>query len=108
MFHISPYDLDSISIDKLMTDKYGKIGNRVVSGGDLSKVNPVNGSVGKINPKHYSDLTPQPIEVVEAWGLGYHLGSALKYISRAGNKEGESKHDDLKKAIWFLERAISL
>ena len=95
MFHLSPYDMNSLSyVDKLMSDKYGQ--NRP----DLPNKS------NKTSPKHYADLDPQPIEVIESWELGYHLGSAMKYIARAGNKFGESKNDDLKKAIWYLERAI--
>ena len=56
-----------------------------------------------VNPKHYTDLSPQPIEVIEAWGLGFHEGNALKYLSRWRNKGGI---DDLKKARWYLDRLI--
>lgn len=57
-------------------------------------------------PSHYSRLSPQPIEVIEAWGLGFHLGGALKYIARAGHKESELR--DLRKAEWFIHRQIQL
>lgn len=56
------------------------------------------------NPKHYTRLTPEPIEVIEAWNLNYHLGNALKYIARAGFKD--NKMTDLKKAIWYIQREI--
>lgn len=56
------------------------------------------------NPSHYTRLTPEPADVVEAWGLGWHLGSALQYIARAGHK-GDAE-TDLRKAIWFLNRYI--
>lgn len=54
-------------------------------------------------PAHYVEgRTIEPIEVIEDWNLSYHLGSALKYIARAGRKDNEIW--DLQKAIWFLER----
>ena len=37
-------------------------------------------------------------------GLNYHLGCAIKYIVRAGYKD--SKTDDLKKAIHYLENEL--
>ena len=37
-------------------------------------------------------------------GLNYHLGCAIKYICRAGYKD--SKADDLKKAIHYLENEL--
>jgi len=44
-------------------------------------------------------LTPEQTE-------GFCLGNALKYISRAGKKD--NKIQDLEKAVWYLQRAISL
>lgn len=58
------------------------------------------------SPDHYSRLSPQPIEVIEAWGLDFEMGSALKYIARAGHKEDELR--DLRKAIWFLNRKLEV
>lgn len=60
--------------------------------------------VDPTRPSHYTDLTPEPIEVIEAWGLGFNLGNAVKYIARAG-KKGDAL-DDLKKAAWYLDREI--
>jgi hypothetical protein len=58
-----------------------------------------------INPNHYKgDRQFEPIEVIEDWGLNYHLGNALKYISRNGRKPGEDPREGLSKAIWYLER----
>jgi len=56
-----------------------------------------------ISPAHYSRLNPQPFEVIKAWELNFFLGSAVKYIARAGHKEGASEETDLRKAIKFLE-----
>ncbi len=59
-----------------------------------------------INPKHYTDLKPEPIEVIDGWGLSFCLGNAVKYISRAGKKPGEDKLRDLNKAKWYLDHEI--
>jgi hypothetical protein len=56
-----------------------------------------------VNPRHYTDLTIQPIDVIEAWSLGFCLGSCLKYIARHEAKDGLQ---DLKKALWYLQRDI--
>ena len=56
--------------------------------------------------EHYKNLTPQPIEVIENWKLDFHLANVLKYISRAGKKEGESELKDLEKAKVYLDRKI--
>lgn len=53
---------------------------------------------------HYRKLKPEPIEVIESWGLNFHLGNALKYIARSFYKG--SRKQDLQKAIWYLEREL--
>jgi hypothetical protein len=66
---------------------------------------------GKVNdtvnhPSHYGgDNTYETIKVIEAWGLGFHLGNAVKYISRAGKKS--DCLEDLRKARWYLDRVIA-
>jgi hypothetical protein len=57
-------------------------------------------------PSHYSRYDPQPIEVIEAWGLDYHLGNVIKYVVRAEEKGTEIR--DLQKAMWYLKRKIQL
>lgn len=56
-------------------------------------------------PNHYN-LDPEPIDVIKAWDLDFCLGNVLKYIARAGKKDGESKEKDLRKAIHYLNYAI--
>jgi hypothetical protein len=59
------------------------------------------------HPPHYggADNLYEAIKVIEAWNLGFHLGNAVKYISRAGKKGDEL--EDLKKARWYLDRLIT-
>jgi hypothetical protein len=58
-----------------------------------------------INPPYYQTLPIQPVDVTEAWSLGFHLGSVVKYLARAGRKE-RSRLTDLKKALWYLDREV--
>ena len=60
------------------------------------------------HPPHYGGESNQyeAIKVIEAWELNFCLGNAVKYISRAGKKTA-SKSEDLKKAIWYIERELS-
>jgi hypothetical protein len=59
------------------------------------------------HPKHYNHGTIEAIDVIEDWNLGFHLGTALKYISRCGHKGDEADAvQDLQKAVWYLEREI--
>ena len=59
----------------------------------------------KTNPSHYQlGDGIQVIDVTEK--LGFLEGNVVKYVCRAGNKEGENPLDDLGKAKWYLERLI--
>lgn len=60
------------------------------------------------HPEHYggAENPYEAIKVIEAWGLGFCLGNAVKYISRAGKKEAAKHVEDLRKAIWHLHREI--
>lgn len=56
------------------------------------------------HPEHYHPGTYEAINVIEAWNLGFCLGNAVKYISRAGHKGDVVQ--DLEKAIWYIRREI--
>lgn len=58
------------------------------------------------HPFHYGgkDNPYEAIKVIESWGLCFHLGNTVKYISRAG-KKGDLV-EDLEKARWYLDRKI--
>ena len=57
------------------------------------------------HPGHYCDGRQyEPKDVIRDWGLNFNLGSAVKYISRAGRKDDILQ--DLKKASQFLQFEI--
>lgn len=66
------------------------------------------------HPAHYAQGRKyEPIDVIEDWELGFSLGNAVKYISRAGRKQDYAEQDqliktieDLKKSAWYLNREI--
>ena len=60
------------------------------------------------HPSHYANGKYEVIEFIESWNLGFHLGNAVKYISRAGKKDPSKMKEDLQKALWYLRRYIPL
>ena len=58
------------------------------------------------HPLHYCDGGIETIDFIEAKGLDFYLGNAVKYISRAGKKDPDKMVEDLQKAIWYLQRKI--
>lgn len=58
------------------------------------------------HPAHYTDGKFETIAAIESWRLGYHLGNAVKYISRAGKKSKDTELEDLRKARWYIKRYL--
>ncbi len=59
-----------------------------------------------INPPHYK-THPSGVECITITEhMGFCLGNAIKYIWRADEK-GRAI-EDLKKAVWYIEREIAL
>ena len=56
------------------------------------------------HPAHYCYSKYEPKDVIRDWGLNFNLGSAVKYIARAGRKDDIIQ--DLEKAKKFLEFEI--
>lgn len=68
-------------------------------GDQPAAADPVN------HPPHYGGDTPyEAIKVIRAWGLGFALGNAVKYLCRAG-KKGD-RLEDLRKARFYLDDEI--
>jgi len=57
------------------------------------------------HPPHYTVGGVETIDFIEAKSLGYNLGNAVKYITRADHKG--DKHEDLCKARWYINREIA-
>lgn len=64
-----------------------------------------------IRPNYYRTLLSNGTEVecfdlIDALGLDFYLGNALKYLWRAGKKEGAPKLEDLRKIRTYIEQAL--
>lgn len=59
------------------------------------------------SPSHYTEnRTYEPRKVIHDWELNFNLGNVVKYVSRAGKKEGQDILIDLYKARQYLEFEI--
>lgn len=57
------------------------------------------------HPNHYHKASGvEVIDAIEAWQLSFSLGNCVKYIARAAFKG--NMLNDLRKAKWYLDRAI--
>jgi hypothetical protein len=59
------------------------------------------------HPKHYTDGNIEVIDFIEDKGLNFHKGNVVKYVARAGKKDPSKEIEDLKKALWYLNREIN-
>lgn len=59
------------------------------------------------HPSHYTSGKIEVIDFIDDQHLNYEKGNAIKYICRAGKKDPNKEIEDLKKAIWYLNREIS-
>lgn len=57
-------------------------------------------------PAHYTDGGIETIDFIEAKGLDFCRGNAVKYISRAGKKDPAKEIEDLEKAKWYIDHEI--
>lgn len=58
------------------------------------------------HPKHYTshDSKIECIEITRHHN--FNIGNAIKYLWRAGLKDGNSDIQDLQKAIWYINDEI--
>jgi len=57
------------------------------------------------HPSHYNVKGFEVIDIIDAFGLNFNIGNALKYLLRA-DKKGNKKQD-IQKALWYLQREIN-
>ena len=56
-------------------------------------------------PTHYQGSI-QPIDLINAQNLNFNLGNVVKYVCRAGKKQGENILSDLEKAKNYINYEI--
>ena len=65
-------------------------------------------TTNKYSPRHYQLGTIQVWDFIADQGLDFFLGNVVKYVCRAGSKDGETELDDLLKAKVYIQKAIEL
>jgi len=62
----------------------------------------------EIRPNYYGgkDNPLEVFKIIRHFDLNFFIGNALKYIIRLGSKNSETKEDDLRKAITYLQNEL--
>lgn len=72
---------------------------------EVNKHSTIQQAVDVVNhPPHYNRFPVEVINITEQ--LDFNRGNAVKYLARAGFKEGVDELEDLSKAAWYVNRAI--
>jgi len=58
------------------------------------------------HPPHYR-LAPGVEVIALTEQLTFNRGNAVKYLARAGRKQGTSELEDLRKALWYVSREVA-
>ena len=58
------------------------------------------------HPSYYKHDSVEVIDLIDAYNLNFNLGNVIKYITRAGHKDGEDILTALNKAEWYLNHEI--
>ena len=61
-----------------------------------------------LRPDYYNSCGFEVIDFIDAFSLSFALGNVLKYITRAGKKNGEERLSALYKARYYLQHEIEL
>jgi hypothetical protein len=58
------------------------------------------------HPPHYNKHPSgvEAIDIIEHFN--FNIGNAIKYLWRAGSKPGQETVEDLRKALWYVNREI--
>lgn len=70
---------------------------------DLGAVEDKKSESNQIShPSHYCFGKYETVKVIQDWGLSFCLGNVIKYLVRAGRKDGNSKMQDpvKRKAVY--------
>lgn len=60
-----------------------------------------------IRPDYYKSNGIEVLDLTDAFDLNFNLGNVVKYVVRAGKKDGEEKEKDLAKAKFYLNRELN-
>ena len=73
--------------------------------GELHNYDKQEPFISSSTPTHYQG-TIQPIDLINAQDLNFNLGNVVKYVCRAGKKQGENVLSDLDKAKNYINYEI--
>ena len=91
---------------KINSDKIKKANTKETLQETLNEVKEPVENDNVNHPSHYTDGNIEVMDFIEDKQLNFAKGNVIKYVSRAGKKDPNKELEDLKKAMWYLNREI--
>lgn len=66
----------------------------------------ISATPDSINPAHYNQGGIEVFDFIDAYNLDLYVGTAVKYLARAGKKDPAKEIEDIKKAMRYLDRRL--
>tara|TARA_X000001382_G_scaffold123818_1_gene107891 strand:+ start:245 stop:523 length:279 start_codon:yes stop_codon:yes gene_type:complete len=60
-----------------------------------------------VKPSHYEQYEFEPVAFIMKNELSFWMGNVIKYVMRAGDKEGTPEIEDLEKAKRYIDMRIN-
>jgi hypothetical protein len=99
------------SIVKRINNKHNILNGLVQTDGsvDLERlVSKLENNSAVEHPAHYNQGKIEVIDFIEDKDLNFALGNAVKYICRCEKKNPKKRAEDLRKAVFYLNRQIAI
>jgi hypothetical protein len=99
------------SITKRINNKHNILNSLLQTDGsvDLERlVSKLENNSAVEHPAHYNQGKIEVIDFIEDKDLNFALGNAVKYICRCEKKNPKKRAEDLRKAVFYLNRQIAI
>ena len=106
-FAIELIEHDCSAVENYKPEKL-KSNSKECFGTPGGEANEITNNGNTIRPGYYKSSMGDVFDIANAYGLDMPLGTAVKYILRAGKKDKAKEIEDLQKAVRCIERAIDL
>jgi hypothetical protein len=93
---------------KSKNEKHNILNGLTKTDGSEGEANEITNNGNTIRPRYYESSMGDVFDIADAYKLDMPLGTAAKYILRAGKKDKSKEIEDLQKAVRCIERAIEL
>ena len=98
----------TVNISYIKVNTFRNIPYRMVIMPETTETEPESNDVKDKIPTYYKSGSYDVFDIANRYDLDMPLGTAIKYIVRAGRKDKAKHEEDLEKAIQCIKRELEL